>query len=331
DLVPLRGARRKVTHRYLEPAGVGEAGQFLGPSPHPVAVGATRVGTDQQPGRRRVAVPALTVPPAAQGRDRERGVSHRSPPTPTRRRGQVVAAVGTALWAPFSGKSWAGTRPGCPARCQSRPAAALLAEHFFLLGVHADLWLPGRGELLDLAVDIPKLRVAVDGGGRPRWSARCPAGRTPRPRGSAATVSAPTGCPCRVSSAASFGVDFTVQRNGDSGSPRRSGSTSASRAGTRPGSRSRSRLRPAPTARTRSAGSPPNSRAPRAAVDSATRATRATRRTPPYPNTQAAAPNARRRCRSSRWGSSAAKASPSTTSVCFVTPRSYGPTTPSDP
>src|SRR5512132_3080939 len=87
DLVPLRGARRNLTPRYLEPAGVGEAVQFLGPSPHPVAVRATRVGTEQQPGRRRVAVPALTVPPAAQGRDREhRRCPHPSPPTPTRRR-----------------------------------------------------------------------------------------------------------------------------------------------------------------------------------------------------------------------------------------------------
>src|SRR5512133_343923 len=178
---------------------------------------------------------------------------------------------GTALWAPCSGKSWARTRTGCPARCQSCPAAALLAEHFLVLGVHADHRLPGRGELLDLAVDVPKLRVAVRVAGTLGGPRGALPGRTPRPRGSA------------------------------------------------------------PTARTRSAGSPPNSRAPRATVDSATRAPRATRRTPPYPNTRAAAPNARRRCRSSRWGSNAANASPSTTSVCFVTPRSYGPTTPSDP
>jgi hypothetical protein len=68
-----------------------------------------------------------------------------------------------------------------------------------------------------------------------------------------------------------------------------------------------------------------------AGVDDDARATRATRRTPPYPNTRAAAPNARRRCRSSRWGSSAANASPSATSVSFVTPRSYSPNYPSDP
>src|SRR5512133_2156893 len=68
---------------------------------------------------------------------------------------------GTALWAPCSGKSWARTRTGCPARCHCCPAAALLAEHFLVLGVHADHRLPGRGELLDLAVAVPKLRVAV--------------------------------------------------------------------------------------------------------------------------------------------------------------------------
>jgi hypothetical protein len=41
------------------------------------------------------------------------------------------------------------------------PGRRVLAEHFLLLGVHADHRLPGRGELLDLAVDVPKLRVAV--------------------------------------------------------------------------------------------------------------------------------------------------------------------------
>src|SRR5512133_3336624 len=127
---------------------------------------------------------------------------------------------GTALWAPCSGEVVGAHRTGCPARCHSCPAAALLAEHFLVLGVHADHRLPGRGELLDLAVDVPKLRVAVRVAGTLGGPRGALPGRTPRPRGSAATVSAPTGCPCRVSSAASFRVDLHVQRNGDSGSPR---------------------------------------------------------------------------------------------------------------
>src|SRR4029453_5291591 len=161
-LVPLRGARRKVTHRYLEPAGVGEAGQFLLPSPHPVAVRAPRVGGDQQPGRRRVAVPALTVPPAAQGRDRERGgvpiAAHRHPPGVG---GQVVAAGGHRLLGALLGEVVGAHPYRLPRPMPLLPGRRVLAEHFLLLRVHADHRLPGRGELLDLAVDVPKLRVAV--------------------------------------------------------------------------------------------------------------------------------------------------------------------------
>jgi hypothetical protein len=161
--VPLGGARRNLTHRYLEPAGVGEVGQLLVPSPHPIAVGATRVGTDQQPGRRRVAVPALTVPPAAQGRDRERGgvpiAAHRHPPGVG---GQIVDAVGHRLVGALLGDvTGRAPRTGCPARCQSCPAAASSPSTSFFFGVHADHRLPGRGELLDLAACVPKLRVRV--------------------------------------------------------------------------------------------------------------------------------------------------------------------------
>lgn len=49
----------------------------------------------------------------------------------------------------------------------------------------------------------------------------------PSSRSSPATVSAETRWPRRVSSAASFRVDFVVQRTGDIGSPRSSGSTNA--------------------------------------------------------------------------------------------------------
>ena len=65
-----------------------------------------------------------------------------------------------------------------------------------------------------------------------------------------------TGCPAAVSVPARFRVDRHVQRSGDSGSPRDSGSTSASSAGTSPGSVSASFLRPPPGARTRGSGLP---------------------------------------------------------------------------
>jgi hypothetical protein len=60
------------------------------------------------------------------------------------------------------------------------------------------------------------------------------------------TVGAVTWCPCRDSSAARCRNDFVVQRNGDIGSPRSSGSTRPSSAGTRDGSTASARIRPPP-------------------------------------------------------------------------------------
>lgn len=68
-------------------------------------------------------------------------------------------------------------------------------------------------------------------------------------------MSALTLCPVRGSSRASVRVDFTVHRSGDIGSPRSSGSTSASSVGCSPGSRSATLLRPPPGRRTRLRGS----------------------------------------------------------------------------
>src|SRR5206468_3198954 len=81
----------------------------------------------------------------------------------------------------------------------------------------------------------------------------------PCERSSWCTVSALTLCPRAVSSAASVRTDLTVHRSGDSGSPRSSGSTSASSAGTSPGSVTAARLRPPPSRRARPSGSSPPS------------------------------------------------------------------------
>jgi hypothetical protein len=89
--------------------------------------------------------------------------------------------------------------------------------------------------------------------------------------------------PRRVSSAASFRVDLHLQPKRGLRVP------TLSRLDQRQQGRDQTRIALAqpfaarPTTRTRSAHSPPNSRAPRATVDSATRATRATRRHPHIP------------------------------------------------
>ena len=66
----------------------------------------------------------------------------------------------------------------------------------------------------------------------------------PAPRSSRPAVGADTGRPCRVSSVARCRSDLVVHRSGDSGSPRSSGSTNASNAGTSPASISPALLRP---------------------------------------------------------------------------------------
>jgi len=160
---------------------VGEAGQLGLPGPHPVAVGAAGVGGDQQPGRRRVAVPALTVPPAAQGRGRERrGVTIAADRHPPGVGGQVVDAIRHRLGGPLLGEV-VGTHPHrLPRPVPLTPADGVLAEHLLLLGVDADHRLPVGGELLDPVVDVAKLRVAVRMP-RPSVVRQCPAGRIPRP------------------------------------------------------------------------------------------------------------------------------------------------------
>ena len=95
----------------------------------------------------------------------------------------------------------------------------------------------------------------------------------PSARSRSPTVSALTRCPWRVSSAARWRVDFVVHRNGDIGSPRISGSASASSADRSPGPVTASRLRPPPGLLARPSGPSPDSSsaAPRDTVPSASR------------------------------------------------------------
>ena len=146
-----------------------------------------------------------------------------------------------------------------------------------------------------------------------------------------ATVSGPARCPCRVSPAARFRSDRVVHRNGDSGSPREPGSTSASSAGRSPGSALASCLRPPPGRRARPGGSPPasSSAAPAATICRATPAARATASIPPCPSDRASEPRYSRRCRSSRCGSSTGNfaASASSTSTATAIPHHDPPVT----
>ena len=111
----------------------------------------------------------------------------------------------------------------------------------------------------------------------------------------------PTGNPCAVNASASFPVDLLVHRNGDSGSPRVTGSTNASNASTTPGTLCVTGGRPAPLARTRPSTTGPAATCftPRLTVSGSTPTAAATRLIPPRPNLRAAAPSTSLRCRSS--------------------------------
>ena len=123
-------------------------------------------------------------------------------------------------------------------------------------------------------------------------------------------------------------MDLAVHRSGDSGSPRDSGSTSASSARTSPGSASSTLGRPAPLRRTRPSGSIPDSsaRAPRDTVSALAPATLATSFAPPRPTARASAPSSSRHCRSSRCGliSASLPASRSCSCAEIAIPQRYG-------
>src|SRR5918993_1461896 len=191
------------------------------------------------------------------------------------------------------------------------PGVGELADQFLFFGVHADDRLPGGQVGGGLVVDVTKLGITVGVLGAFQGLAG-PLQRVPlsaqQPRhGRAADA---------VSASASWRVDLVVHRSGDSGSPRVTGSTSASKAASRPGSASASGLGPAPGARTRpvGSGSESSSAMPRRTLGRVLPASSATRVTPPWPRTRANPPNSSRRCRSVRWGSTSAKPPASTSS-----------------
>ena len=115
------------------------------------------------------------------------------------------------------------------------------------------------------------------------------------------------GQPAAVNAAASFARLLHVHRKGDVGSPRVSGSTSASRA-SRQSACHRRFGRPAPGRRMRPTGGPPraNSRRPLRTVTRAKPVAADTMASPPYPMANDSAAAHTRRLRSSNTGATAA-------------------------
>ena len=230
------------------------------------------------------------------------------------RRGSPCPALG-------SGKSWTLTRSGSPGRLPLPAAVGEVADQLLLLGVHADHRLPGGQMRLGLLVEVAELGIAVGVLGALQGLERAlqPVALLAQqpPHGVVADRMALGG-----ERLGQLRVDLQVQRNGLSGSPRVSGSTSRSNACSRPGSVSRRRLGPSCwRMRPRGSAGWSSSATPRRTVGRDASARRATRLTPPYPSARAAAPSSSRRCRSVRCGATSEKVAASTSSRS--TPGSY--------
>jgi hypothetical protein len=118
-----------------------------------------------------------------------------------------------------------------------------------------------------------------------------------------------------------------VQHNGEQGSPRRVGSTSASNAASSAGSVAVSDLRPPPSRRTRPSGTSPasSSATPWEILDRDAPLAWATAAIPPWPSERASPASTNRCCRSSRCGNTAANfaRNDSTTSARTATTTSW--------
>src|SRR5256886_3121429 len=71
DFVPLRGTRRKATHRDVKAGSGGQLAQLDFPQPAAVAVGASGIGGYQQTGGFGGGETTLPVPPPAHGGNRD--------------------------------------------------------------------------------------------------------------------------------------------------------------------------------------------------------------------------------------------------------------------
>src|SRR6266568_3902564 len=244
----------------------------------------------------------------------------------------VVIPYGITTPSSSSGKLWSRTLTGSPAGRHCRPGRAngptcsrFLASTL-ITGCPAAMCSPACAAMY-------RNWASRSGCCFPSIVLTLPCRLNPSSRSRSPTVSAPILRPCRVSSPARLRVDLTVHRSGDSGSPRSSGSTSASSAGTSPGSLSRARLAPPPGRRARPSGSAPeaSSAAPSETVASRTPAAPATSRIPPWPSARACAPISSRRCRSSRWGPISLNIAASDSAVTSMTPIPHHQPEPGNP
>jgi hypothetical protein len=282
DLVPLGGARRNLPHRDLEPAGVGEAGQFLPSRPAPGSrwrhPRRHRSAAGSPPGRG--ACPHRSTSGAGAATANTGGVPIPAHRHPAGVGGQVVDAVGHGLVGALLGEV-VGADPyrlPSPGASPARPPRCSPSTSLFLVSTLTGGWLAAVNSL------TWPLRYR-NWGSRSGWRAPSVVREVP-------SQGEPLGSGQRGHRVRAHRVPLAGQLGGQlPGGPARPAQPGTPgptliRLDQRQQGRDQARItlaqplaarthRPHPVGRL-----PPNSRAPRASVDSATRAPRATRRTP---------------------------------------------------
>jgi hypothetical protein len=151
-----------MAHRDLQAGLGGQGGQLGFPRPGTVTVGATRIRCDQQPVGLWIVGAAAGLPPAADRGDCERGGVVVAPDVdPAGVRGHVVDAVRDRL-AGLPVEEVVRVDPDRFTLRAPLPAVVLVrADQFLLFGIHADNRVSAGLVLLDLLVEVTKLRVPV--------------------------------------------------------------------------------------------------------------------------------------------------------------------------
>src|SRR3954470_12227097 len=214
--------------------------------------------------------------------------------------------MASGISGPMLKKLWSSTSTGSPCGRHSCPAAGSCPSCSFFFASTLTTGCPSAWCALTCSL-MYRNCASRSGCCAPSSVLAVPCRLKPLARSSWPTVGAETGCPRSVSSAARCRSDFVVQRSGDIGSPRSSGSTSPSSDVTRSGSCAVTGLRPPPArlARPAGSGSSPQSSSvtPRRTVVGLTPAAAATAATPPWPSSRASQASVSRCCRSFRCGS----------------------------
>src|SRR5208283_1949652 len=162
DLVPLARPRGEMTDRDGQAGFIREGLQLQLPQAQPPGIAPSAVGRNQDLSGCRIESFAFMAPPSPDGRHRKRsGVvigSHIDKPGVAP---DVVDAIGIGTRYVGRGKI---VPANLPRLFRWKPLLAgviVVAEEFFLLGIHRDHWAVLRQGSFHRGIDVPKLRVAV--------------------------------------------------------------------------------------------------------------------------------------------------------------------------